>query len=207
MTEKIEKKEIEQKKPKFNNSSWNFKIDEINSYAFWDKAFSKEECNIIINIGKDKGLIKGITIGKEVKYLRESKISWLYPNDNMDWVFRRCTDIITNLNDRFFKFELHGFNEGFQFTNYQAPGGKYGRHVDRSFNGVIRKISISIQLTDPSEYEGGELYLYENDKGTLMSKEQGTLIMFPSYTLHEVMPVTKGERNSLVSWITGPAFK
>jgi len=40
-----------------------------------------------------------------------------------------------------------------------------------------------------------------------MSKEQGTLVMFPSYTLHEVMPVTKGERNSLVSWITGPAFK
>jgi len=40
-----------------------------------------------------------------------------------------------------------------------------------------------------------------------MKKEQGTLILFPSYTLHEVKPVTKGERNSLVSWVTGKQFK
>jgi PKHD-type hydroxylase len=192
---------------KFNNSSWSFKVDELNSYAFWNNAFSKEECQNIINIGKDKGLIKGKTFGEKAKDLRESKISWLYPDDKMDWVFRRCTDIITDLNDRFFKFELTGFNEGFQFTNYEAPGGKYGRHVDRGLNNVIRKLSLSIQLTDPSEYEGGELYLYEDDKGTLMSKEQGTLVLFPSYILHEVMPVTKGERNSLVSWITGKNFK
>ena len=204
----VTEEKVTEVEPKFNNSSWHFKIDEINSYAFWNNAFSKEECQTIINIAKDKGLIKGTTFNDEKSEgVRDSKISWLYPSDNMDWVFRRCTDIITNLNDRFFKFELHGFSEGFQFTNYEAPGGKYGRHVDRGLNGVIRKISISIQLTDPSEYEGGELYLYEDDKGTLMSKEQGTLVMFPSYTLHEVMPVTKGERNSLVSWITGPAFK
>ena len=40
-----------------------------------------------------------------------------------------------------------------------------------------------------------------------MKKEQGTLILFPSYTLHEVKPVTKGERNSLVTWVTGKSFK
>jgi PKHD-type hydroxylase len=72
---------------------------------------------------------------------------------------------------------------------------------------AVRKLSISIQLTNPEEYEGGELYLYDEDKGTLMSKEQGTLIIFPSYVLHEVMPVTKGERNSLVTWVTGKQFK
>ena len=66
---------------------------------------------------------------------------------------------------------------------------------------MVRKLSVSIQLTDPEEYEGGELYLYDGDKGTLMDKKQGTLILFPSYVLHEVMPVTKGERNSLVSGV------
>ena len=199
---------LETKEPKFNNSSWSFDIDQINSYAFWNNAFSKEECQSIINIGKDKGLIKAKTFDEEKsKNLRDSLITWLYPNDNMDWVFRRCTDMITNLNEKYFKFDLHGFNEGFQFTNYTAPSGKYGRHVDRGMNKIIRKLSLSIQLTDPSEYEGGELYLYEGDEGTLMSKEQGTLILFPSYILHEVMPVTKGERNSLVSWITGKQFK
>ena len=190
---------------KFENSSWNFELDTVNLYAFWNNAFSKEECQTIINIAKDKGLIKGKT--REETDVRDSKISWLYPTDNIDWVFRRVTDITLNLNERFFKFDLFGLNEGFQFTNYEAPSGKYGKHVDRGINMPVRKLSISIQLTNPEEYEGGELYLYNDDKGTLMDKTQGTLILFPSYVLHEVMPVTKGERNSLVTWVTGKQFK
>ena len=193
------------KEPKFENSSWNFQLDQINLYAFCNNAFSKEECQTIINIAKDKGLIKGKT--KEESDVRDSKISWLYPVDGMDWVFRRVTDMTLSLNERFFKFDLFGLNEGFQFTNYEAPSGKYGKHVDRGMNMAVRKLSISIQLTNPEEYEGGELYLYDGDKGTLMDKAQGTLIIFPSYVLHEVMPVTKGERNSLVTWVTGKQFK
>ena len=187
------------------NSSWNFKTDQINFFAFWNDVFSKEECQKIINIAKNKGLIKGKVKGESD--VRDSKVSWLYPSDNMDWVFRRVTEIVLNLNERFFNFDLFGINEGFQFTNYQAPSGKYGKHVDRGMNLPVRKLSISIQLTDPKEYKGGELYLYNNDKGVSMDKAQGTLIMFPSYTLHEVMPVTKGERNSLVTWVTGKQFK
>jgi PKHD-type hydroxylase len=71
----------------------------------------------------------------------------------------------------------------------------------------VRKLSISIQLTNPEEYEGGELKLYDSKEETIMDKAQGTLILFPSYVLHEVMPVTKGERNSLVTWVTGKQFK
>jgi len=193
------------KEIKFENSSWNFELDQVNFYAFWNNAFSKEECQTIINIAKNKGLIKGKTRGESD--IRNSRISWLYPNDDMDWVFRRVTDIAVNLNERFFKFDLFGLNEGFQFTNYEAPSSKYGKHIDRGINTPVRKLSISIQLTDPEKYEGGELYLYEEDKGTLMDKTQGTLVIFPSYVLHEVMPVTKGERNSLVTWITGKQFK
>ena len=190
---------------KFENSSWNFEVDNTNLYAFWNNAFSKEECQTIINIAKDKGLIKGKTRGETD--VRDSKISWLYPIDKMDWVFRIVTDITINLNERFFKFDLFGLNEGFQFTNYEAPSGKYGKHVDRGMNIQVRKLSISVQLTNPEDYEGGELYLYDDDKGTVMDKAQGTLILFPSYTLHEVMPVTKGTRNSLVTWVTGKQFK
>jgi PKHD-type hydroxylase len=194
--------------PKFENSSWNFELDQTNLYAFWNNAFSKEECQTIINIAKDKGLIKGTTFNDDkTKDVRDSKISWLYPVDNIDWVFRRVTDITLNLNERFFKFDLFGLNEGFQFTNYESPSGKYGKHVDRGMNMAVRKLSISIQLTNPEDYEGGELYLYQDDKGDLMDKAQGTLILFPSYVLHEVMPVTKGERNSLVTWVTGKQFK
>ena len=187
------------------NSSWNFQLDKINLYAFFNNAFSKEECQAIINIAKDKGLIKGKTRGESD--VRDSKISWLYPSDNMEWVFRRVTDIVLSLNERFFQFNLFGINEGFQFTNYQSPSGKYGKHIDRGIDIPVRKLSISIQLTNPEEYEGGELKLYDSEEGTIMTKLQGTLVLFPSYVLHEVMPVTKGERNSLVTWVTGEQFK
>ena len=111
------------------------------------------------------------------------------------------------INLPFFKFDLYGFNEFLQFTNYTAPGAKYGKHIDRATDFSIRKISMSIQLTDPSTYEGGELCLYDSNEGVEMDKAQGKLIIFPSYVLHEVKPVTKGERNSLVGWVTGSPFK
>jgi PKHD-type hydroxylase len=194
------------KEIKFKNPCWNFYLDKLNSYAYWEKAFTKEECEKIIKIAKDKGLIKGTTRGKSD--VRQSKVCWLYASDDLDWAFRKITDIVLNLNDRFFQFDIFGLSEGFQFTNYKAPSGKYGKHVDRGFNTVIRKLSLSIQLTDPEEYEGGELKLYTGEKdGQIMDKSQGTLIIFPSYVLHEVMPITKGERNSLVTWVTGKQFK
>ena len=193
--------------PKFNNSSWNFQLDKVNSYAFYKEVFSKEECEKIINLGKNKGFIEGLTMGGKSN-LRDSYISWLYPTDkDTDWLFRKTTDLILFLNNKYFNFDIFGLNEGFQFTNYKAPSGKYGKHVDKSYNFPVRKLSISIQLTNPEEYEGGELFLYDGDDGVIMEKSQGSLIIFPSYVLHEVTPVTKGERNSLVTWVTGNQFK
>ena len=192
-------------KIKSANASWPLKLDKVHFYSYWQGAFTKEECKKIIQIAKKKGMIKGTTRSKSD--VRESKISWLYSSDEMEWAFRRVTDMVLDLNKRFFNFDVFGLNEGFQFTNYKAPSNKYGKHVDRASDFIVRKLSISIQLTDPKEYQGGELYLYEDDKGMLMDKKQGTLIMFPSYILHEVKPVTKGERNSLVTWVTGNQFK
>jgi PKHD-type hydroxylase len=194
------------KESKFKSTSWPFKADTLEAWAFWNEAFSVEECKKIIEIGNKKGLIKGSTLGK-VKNYRDSKISWLYPSDDLEWAYRKITDIVLNLNERFFNFDLYGLIEGFQFTHYQAPGGKYKKHVDKGYNNLIRKLSISIQLSDSKSYEGGDLALYNGEEPILIPKEQGKLILFPSYTLHEVKPVTKGERYSLVAWITGPQFK
>jgi PKHD-type hydroxylase len=195
------------KETKFKSTVWPFEVDKLETWSFWNSVFSVEECKKIIDIGNKKGLIKGITVGGDKKEVRDSKISWLYPSDDLDWVYRKLTDVVLNLNERFFKFDIYGFIEGFQFTHYQAPSGKYKKHVDKIMNGYIRKLSLSIQLSDPNSYEGGDLVLYDGDSPILIPKEQGKLILFPSYTLHEVKPITKGERYSLVAWITGPQFK
>ena len=76
-----------------------------------------------------------------------------------------------------------------------------------SLKGLIRKLSFSLQLSNPKEYKGGDFNLHLSSKKTTLLKEQGTLLVFPSYVLHQVKKVTKGERNSLVGWVTGPPFK
>jgi len=188
------------------NTTWAFDLDPVHSWAYLEKAFTEEECKQIIEIGNSVGLEKGATRGP-MPESRESEISWLYPNSELDWVYRRMTDIVTSLNDRFFKFDLFGATEGLQFTKYVAPSGKYGRHVDSAFGAAVRKLSFTLQLSAPSDYEGGNLNLYLSEKPEIMDKSQGFVVVFPSYVLHEVTPVTKGTRYSLVSWITGKPFR
>jgi PKHD-type hydroxylase len=80
----------------------------------------------------------------------------------MEWVFRRVTDVTQALNNNFFNFDLFGFLEGFQFTKYEAPSDFYGLHMDKSFGKGIRKLSLTIQLSEPESYEGGELSFYKS---------------------------------------------
>jgi len=189
------------------NPAWAFNLDHVHSWAYWDNAFTKEECERIIELGNSKTQKQALTRGGDVSKIRKSEIAWLYPSDDLDWAYRRLTDIITNLNERFFKFDLFGATEGFQFTKYMAPGGKYGQHIDSEQGTLVRKLSFTLQLSDPKDYKGGDLCLYFRDKPEVMKKEQGYVALFPSYVLHEVKPVTQGTRYSLVSWITGKPFK
>jgi PKHD-type hydroxylase len=203
---------MKNKDKKIKTTVWPFQVDNLETWAYWDLVFSKEECKKIIEIGIKNKLSEGtIAIGKDTigkdKKTRDSKVSWLTPSDELEWMYRRITDVVTELNNRFFKFDLYGFIEGFQFTHYQEPGGKYKKHVDRGLNFYTRKLSLSIQLSDPDSYKGGDLLLYTEEKPITAPREQGKLILFPSFTMHEVKPVTKGERYSLVAWITGPSFK
>jgi hypothetical protein len=110
------------------NPAWAFNLDPVHSWAYWDKAFTKEECEKIIEIGNDRTAKEAKTRGEDTK-VRKSEIAWLYPSDDLDWCYRRMTDIIMDLNNRFFQFDIFGATEGFQFTKYTAPGGKYGRHI------------------------------------------------------------------------------
>ena len=80
--------------------------------------------------------------------------------------------------------------------------------------GQVRKLSVTINLNAPGDYEGGNL---EFDHGPHSSQErykelteikpQGSLVVFPSYVYHRVLPVTKGKRKSLVLWCIGRPFK
>lgn len=189
------------------NASWQFESDKTQNWAYIDGLFTPEECAQIIAIGNSK-LEEAKVGGKNEpnKDIRESQIAWLYGAD-IEFAFRKVTDAVLNINSQFFNFDLFGMAEGFQFTKYDAPTGHYGMHIDKMLNGTVRKLSLTIQLSSPEDYEGGELSLQLGKEPDIMPKELGKMVVFPSYVLHEVRPVTKGTRYSLVAWITGKPFK
>jgi|TARA_R100001244_G_scaffold33925_1_gene31520 PKHD-type hydroxylase len=193
-------------------NGWSFKKDHVNTWAWAKNVFSPEECQKIIDIGNSLNPTGGRIQGeKNIETtndtIRKSLVSWVGPNQNTNWIFIRLQKIVEKLNNDFFKFHITGINEGFQFTKYRAPGGHYDKHFDKMWDGVIRKLSLTIQLTDPSKYEGGDLEIFQSHEPLKMEKEQGMAILFPSYVLHGVTPITKGERCSLVGWFTGDPFK
>jgi len=188
-------------------TSWPFELDNRYNCAFYNDVFNKEECEKIVEIGKKYKLEKAPVYGNNPKGFRNSEICWLYPNKELEFAYKRITDVIINLNKQFFGFDLQGISEPMQFTSYKSPGGNFGKHIDSGMGMLLRKLSASIQLSNPDDYEGGEVNLYLNEDPETMTKEQGSLVLFPSFVMHEVKPVTKGERNSLVVWVTGPKFK
>ena len=194
------------------NNGWSFKKDHVNTWAWAKNVFSPEECQEIIKIGNALNPKYGRIQGKEGKEntdknVRKSLISWISPHPNTNWIYIKLQKIVEHINDEFFKFHITGINEGLQFTKYESPGGHYHTHFDKMFEGVVRKLSLTVQLTDPSKYEGGNLEIYQSNEPLVMEKEQGMAVLFPSYVLHRVTPITKGERCSLVGWFTGDNFK
>jgi PKHD-type hydroxylase len=72
---------------------------------------------------------------------------------------------------------------------------------------AFRKLSLVVQLSNPSDYSGGDLQIRSGHGEATVSKTQGTVIVFPSYLLHQVTPVTGGLRESLVLWSGGNSYK
>lgn len=186
---------------------WHFKHDFPHEWCWQKDAFSPTELDAIIRIGEQIQMDKGVTGGGDNSAVRDSYVSWLFPNEITGWVFERMEGIVRSINEQFYRFDLDGFFQGFQFTKYTAPGQHYTWHVDRGGGMGVRKLSMSLLLTDPNEYEGGDLQFKFGEEEQTFPRERGMVALFPSWTLHRVTPVTKGTRYSLVAWVSGPPFK
>lgn len=145
-----------------------------------------------------------------------------YRKSEIRWVNKRV-DIGSMIHDTIFDFgslanrAAFGFNISFlndiQYTTYYGNlGGKYDWHHDTFWGNPStfdRKISVIIQMSDPSEYEGGILEIdhqYPSPEQTALSRK-GAVFVFPSFIRHRVTPVTSGIRRSLIGWIEGPKFR
>ena len=211
------------------------------------RALSPEVCNEIIEIGLEKTELSFGQTGpsgdeaEENHRTRKSGVGWLDREQTLNTadgltVFDTLTPHVRKVNEDVFKFDLN-YHESYQFTIYKAPDEHYEWHCDGHFEpytekdcegdpnieervGGYRKLSYSVNLTHPDEYEGGHFEwcdaygvnpLYDPERAVFRAqqhaREQGSIIIFPSFVYHRVTPVTIGRRHSLVGWIAGPTFR
>jgi PKHD-type hydroxylase len=181
-------------------------------WAFIENIFTKEECGEIINLGKQKSLEEAfISNNVSDDSVRVTNVSWFKTEKEelpkYEWIYRRCTDAVNLINEKYFKYDLT-FIEELQFTAYDKKGSFYGKHIDAEYDGLgYRKLSFTIQLSEEKSYKGGSLCMYNGRNPDFASREIGTFVAFPSWLLHEVTPIIEGERYSLVGWVHGPRFK
>lgn len=190
-------------------------------FVWWDKAFTDDELKKIIDYCEDQGLERAQILGTDstqidaIERVRRCDIKFHKRNDETSWFFDRMNNIITNLNNQFYGFELNGYDT-FQYTSYNAEErGTYHWHMDTCLgtDGLPsnmfepRKLSLTLLLND--DFEGGDFMVNTGDESRAIHVEipKGRVIAFPSFILHSVKPVTKGFRKSVVIWVTGPKFR
>jgi PKHD-type hydroxylase len=184
----------------------------VEPFVWWEGAFTEQELNWLQQqaVNADtRAQVGGDPQGEALAKVRRSKISWLDNTNETRWVFEKLAHVASALNSQFYRFDLTGFGEALQLTNYdQSEHGMYGWHQDYGGNrSVSRKLSLVLQLTDPAQYEGGNLQVMTSGEPQTIRKQRGLIAAFPAYQLHQVTPVTQGTRQSLVAWVSGPAFK
>ena len=174
--------------------------------------FTPDQCRQIIECGRRQppetaqvGMDKpggGVDTKKRV-----TTISWI-PFKEMAPMYEHLDSFIQKANRNHFGFGDIRITENAQFTEY-PEGGFYDWHMDCdivfSHEPPVRKISMTILLNHPSEFEGGELQVGAKTKPNPL--EQGKGIAFASFINHRVQPVTRGVRQSLVVWFGGTPLK
>lgn len=177
----------------------------------WKGLFSAKELDAIEAHGDRLMPMRAEIAGRSdnTDHMRITRVAWMERNPETAWLYARLEEAVLRMNAEFYKYDLYGLVESFQYTVYDgSEGGHYNWHVDLGpMNQEPRKISLSLQLSDGAAYQGCNLVMMAGDGPYEADRERGTLLAFPSYVLHRVTPIESGIRKSLVIWVGGPAFR
>ena len=189
------------------------KIDASDCY--WRNLFTSEQLDEIEQycnkFDTESGTIDNSN--RSDSNMRQSNIAWIERNSECEWFFSAIEKAVNKINTRFFGFDIFRLNI-MQYTLYDEAGSHYDWHWDMYYAVPLegdspqqRKVSVVLQLSDPSEYDGGELELSPGGSIKTVPKERGYMSIFPGFVVHRVSPVTLGKRKTLVAWFTGPDWR
>lgn len=167
-----------------------------------------EGCAKIVAYGDARLLEPATMTGPQAVAAREGTVAFLPQSSETAAICQFIRQQVPAINAQHFGFDLAGFGEPLQYARYVAGKGHYDWHVDCA-PGVhsLRKLSIIVQLSDEADYDGGDVEFQAAGAIARLPRKQGTFAVFSPFLLHRVTAVTRGERKSLVSWITGPPFR
>ena len=150
-----------------------------NAFMVWDDAFTTGELDSVEAYG-DRMLHQEAGLAEEGNIdhgIRSTRIAWLAHNRETSALYERIIQMVHRLNSEAYHFEVTGL-ENIQYTVYRdTEGGYYHWHIDHGpHNPMPGKISLSIQLTDPSQYEGCDLqFMVSNTIGVAPRKRGSRL--------------------------------
>ena len=188
-----------------------YAIGGLGRLVAWQNIFTPRELDAIEAYGDSLAPMRAELEGQREfrDSTRITRVAWMERNEQTQWLHARLEEAALVINEQFYKYDLFGLVEAFQYTIYDgAEGGHYDWHVDMGRDSLEpRKISLSLQLSDPAHYQGCDLALQAGTGICMAERARGTLIAFPSYVLHRVTPISTGTRKSLVIWVNGPEFR
>lgn len=176
-------------------------------YWFQPALFTPAQCEALITKARAHKAQTAalLSASSDVSDIRQSDIIWLKDEALQQTLFA----LVVAANRTAFDCDVTN-QADLQFTSYHAHnGGHYDWHADVKWYGddaYDRKLSVTIQLSDPSDYEGGQ-FEFEDLTSSTDFTPQGSVLIFPSYARHKVHRVTKGTRHALVAWFTGPRWR
>ena len=179
---------------------FNGKYYSCSNVWIWEKGEIPDEiCDYIVNNIDDTLYEKG-TSSNKLSLKRDVNVQF----NNTNWINAMLCGYINYANFSNFHYDLSDEDkEAAQISKY-SKGEYYREH--RDFGNDIhltRKLSLTVQLSDENDYEGGDLIFHNGSIKDQSSRGKGSVIVFDSRVYHEITPVIKGTRYSLVKWYHG----
>ena len=185
----------------------NNKTTNQTTYYWFKNGFNDEDIKKVKDYIQKLEFEESTTFSGNDKSVRDSQIKWIDCNPETEWLYEKIYDYAKEANDAIFNFKLYYSKDSIQYSKY-GKDGKYDWHIDIGENeNNSRKLSCSILLNDPEEFEGGDFEYWIKKNPEKAPLEKGSVFFFPSFFLHRVTEVLSGERESLVLWIGGDAYQ
>lgn len=178
-------------------------------WQLWDSGIPEEKIDSLVEFASQLPEQTATTFGSTTApppEVRSSTVRWINNEDVRDTLWH----FVNEANIEALGVEVMNRAE-MQYTEYHAEAnGHYGWHNDVNWTSpklIDRKLSLTVQLSDPADYEGGDFEFRDAPMPPATLKKKGAVLVFPSHLYHRVTPVTMGTRLSLVAWFYGPKWR